>query len=67
MFFFMGLYAGQGDDRVEFIRPVVGYFCNLCQLIYADEDEAKLQHCRSQTHYRKYQEKTGKDPWTNTT
>ncbi|KAF1385126.1 hypothetical protein PFLUV_G00127440 [Perca fluviatilis] len=52
---------------VEFIRPVVGYFCNLCQLIYADEDEAKLQHCRSQTHYRKYQEKTGKDPWTNTT
>ncbi|XP_041799516.1 matrin 3-like 1.1 isoform X3 [Chelmon rostratus] len=47
----------------EFVRPVVGYFCHLCQLIYADEDEAKLQHCSSLTHYRKYQEKTGKDPW----
>ncbi|XP_044061909.1 matrin 3-like 1.1 isoform X5 [Siniperca chuatsi] len=49
----------------EFVRPVVGYFCNLCQLIYADEDEAKLQHCSSLTHYRKYQEKTGKDPWAS--
>ncbi|XP_049442336.1 matrin 3-like 1.1 isoform X2 [Epinephelus fuscoguttatus] len=49
----------------EFVRPVVGYFCNLCQLIYADEDEAKLQHCSTLTHYRKYQEKTGKDPWAS--
>lgn len=39
----------------EFVRPVVGYFCNLCQLIYADEDEAKVQHCSSPAHYRKYQ------------
>ncbi|XP_020494037.2 matrin 3-like 1.1 isoform X1 [Labrus bergylta] len=49
----------------EFVRPVVGYFCNLCQLIYADEDEAKQQHCSSLEHYRKYQEKTGKDPWAS--
>ncbi|XP_026185433.1 titin-like isoform X2 [Mastacembelus armatus] len=48
----------------EFVRPVVGYFCHLCQLIYADEDEAKGQHCSSLMHYRKYQETTGKDPWT---
>lgn len=39
----------------EFVRPVVAYFCNLCQLIYADEDEAKIQHCSSPMHYRKYQ------------
>uniref|UniRef100_A0A665UKT6 RRM domain-containing protein n=1 Tax=Echeneis naucrates TaxID=173247 RepID=A0A665UKT6_ECHNA len=39
----------------EFVRPVVGYFCHLCQVIYADEDEAKVQHCRSPAHYRKYQ------------
>ncbi len=39
----------------EFVRPVVGYFCSLCQLIYADEDEAKLQHCSSAAHYNKYQ------------
>ncbi|XP_042349521.1 neurofilament medium polypeptide-like [Plectropomus leopardus] len=49
----------------EFVRPVVGYFCNLCQLIYADEDEAKLEHCSTVMHYRKYQEKTGKDPWAS--
>ncbi|XP_030595072.1 matrin 3-like 1.1 isoform X2 [Archocentrus centrarchus] len=49
----------------EFVRPVVGYFCNLCQLIFADEDEAKQQHCSSPTHYNKYQEKTGNDPWTS--
>ncbi|KAM7389288.1 hypothetical protein PAMP_023274 [Pampus punctatissimus] len=39
----------------EFVRPVVGYFCNLCQVIYVDEDEAKLQHCSSRSHYIKYQ------------
>nr|XP_019968136.1 PREDICTED: neurofilament heavy polypeptide-like [Paralichthys olivaceus] len=49
----------------KFVRPVVGYFCHLCQVIYADEEEAKLQHCSSLTHYRKYQEKTGIDPWTS--
>uniref|UniRef100_A0A3Q1IX49 RRM domain-containing protein n=1 Tax=Anabas testudineus TaxID=64144 RepID=A0A3Q1IX49_ANATE len=49
----------------EFVRPVVGYFCNLCELIYADEDEAKLQHCSSLMHYRKYKETTGKDPWSS--
>ncbi|XP_029962329.1 matrin 3-like 1.1 isoform X2 [Salarias fasciatus] len=49
----------------EFVRPVVGYFCNLCQLIYADEDEAKQEHCRTPEHYRRYQEKTGKDPWAS--
>ncbi|KAM9850180.1 uncharacterized protein ACBR49_007398 [Aulostomus maculatus] len=42
----------------EFVRPVVGYFCHLCQVIYADEDEAKVQHCSSRSHYTKYQEKT---------
>ncbi|XP_075872663.1 uncharacterized protein LOC142882069 isoform X1 [Nelusetta ayraudi] len=47
----------------EFVRPVVGYFCHLCQVIFADEDEAKGQHCSSPAHYRKYQEKTGRDPW----
>ncbi|XP_069029751.1 matrin-3-like isoform X2 [Embiotoca jacksoni] len=40
---------------VEFVRPVVGYFCNLCQLIFVDEDEAKQQHCSSPTHYSRYQ------------
>ncbi|XP_037116588.1 uncharacterized protein LOC119128361 isoform X3 [Syngnathus acus] len=42
---------------IQFVRPVVGYFCNLCQLIYADEDEAKVQHCSSRQHHFKYWEK----------
>ncbi|XP_056151173.1 matrin 3-like 1.1 isoform X2 [Lampris incognitus] len=46
----------------EFVRPVVGYFCNLCKVIYADEDEAKTEHCSSLSHYQKYKEHTGKDP-----
>ncbi|XP_019713829.1 matrin 3-like 1.1 [Hippocampus comes] len=41
----------------EFVRPVVGYFCNLCQVIYADEDEAKVRHCSSRQHHFKYREK----------
>lgn len=37
------------------MRPVVGYYCNLCQLIFSDEDEAKGDHCRTPAHYAKYQ------------
>ncbi|XP_027864653.1 matrin-3-like isoform X2 [Xiphophorus couchianus] len=58
-----GAAEPQKPVGAEFVRPVVGYFCNLCQLIFIDEDEAKLQHCATPAHYRKYQEKTGKDPW----
>lgn len=49
----------------EFVRPVVGYFCNLCEVIYVDEEEAKTKHCSSLTHYQKYKEHTGKDPWSS--
>ncbi|KAK0148192.1 Matrin-3 [Merluccius polli] len=49
----------------EFVRPVVGYFCNLCEVIYVDEEEAKTKHCSSLTHYQKYKEHTGQDPWSS--
>ncbi|XP_037531110.1 matrin-3 isoform X2 [Nematolebias whitei] len=49
----------------QFVRPVVGYFCYLCERIFMDEDEAKQDHCSTLEHYRKYQAKTGKDPWTS--
>ncbi|XP_046884323.1 matrin 3-like 1.1 isoform X2 [Hypomesus transpacificus] len=45
---------------MEFVRPVVGYFCNLCQVIYADEDEAKKEHCSSLSHYQKFMEQGAK-------
>ncbi|KAL0973716.1 hypothetical protein UPYG_G00209990 [Umbra pygmaea] len=45
----------------EFIKPVVGFFCHLCKLIYADEDEAKNEHCSSFSHYQKFLEHSGKD------
>ncbi|CAL8332828.1 unnamed protein product [Gadus morhua 'NCC'] len=48
----------------EFVRPVVGYFCNLCEVIYVDEEEAKVEHCSSLIHYQKYKEHTGQDPWS---
>ncbi|XP_064875099.1 matrin-3-like [Oncorhynchus nerka] len=38
----------------EFITPVMGYFCNLCQVVYVNEDEAKNQHCSSLCHYLKF-------------
>ncbi|KAL6480427.1 hypothetical protein MHYP_G00114600 [Metynnis hypsauchen] len=40
----------------EFVRPVVGYFCNLCNVIYASEEEAKDEHCRSPSHHEKLKE-----------
>ncbi|KAB5571400.1 hypothetical protein PHYPO_G00224570 [Pangasianodon hypophthalmus] len=40
----------------EFVRPVVGYFCSLCNVIYASEEEAKDEHCRSPSHYEKVKE-----------
>ncbi|XP_064811455.1 uncharacterized protein LOC135526754 isoform X2 [Oncorhynchus masou masou] len=40
----------------EFIKPVIGYFCDLCQVIYVHEDEAKDQHCSSLCHYLKFME-----------
>ncbi|XP_071255811.1 myb-like protein X isoform X2 [Salvelinus alpinus] len=45
----------------EFIKPVMGYFCDLCQVIYVNEDEAKNQHCSSLCHYLKFMEHSGKD------
>ncbi|KAJ8015077.1 hypothetical protein DPEC_G00022380 [Dallia pectoralis] len=45
----------------EFVKPVVGYFCNLCKVIYADEDEAKNEHCSSPSHYQKFMEFSRKD------
>ncbi|XP_064874408.1 matrin-3-like [Oncorhynchus nerka] len=45
----------------EFITPVMGYFCNLCQVAYVNEDEAKNQHCSSLCHYLKFMEHSAKD------
>ncbi|XP_016145120.1 LOW QUALITY PROTEIN: matrin 3-like 1.1 [Sinocyclocheilus grahami] len=40
----------------EFVRPVVGYFCSLCNAIYASEEEAKGEHCRTPMHHQKLKE-----------
>ncbi|XP_051716042.1 matrin 3-like 1.1 [Ctenopharyngodon idella] len=40
----------------EFVRPVVGYFCSLCNSIYASEEEAKDEHCRTPLHHQKLKE-----------
>lgn len=44
------------DDLVtgtEFVRPVIGYSCTLCNILYASEEEAKEEHCRSLSHREK--------------
>ncbi|XP_051514102.1 uncharacterized protein LOC127417888 isoform X1 [Myxocyprinus asiaticus] len=41
----------------EFVRPVVGYFCSLCNAIYASEEEAKNEHCRTVMHHQKLKER----------
>ncbi|XP_062856673.1 zinc finger protein 638-like isoform X2 [Trichomycterus rosablanca] len=45
----------------EFVRPVVGYFCNLCNVIYASEEEAKDEHCRTPSHREKVKEHKAKN------
>ncbi|KAF7707474.1 matrin-3-like [Silurus meridionalis] len=49
-----------GPIGTEFVRPVVGYFCSLCNVIYATEEEAKDEHCRSPLHYQKVKEQKEK-------
>ncbi|XP_060784019.1 matrin-3-like [Neoarius graeffei] len=46
------------DEQVgtEFVRPVVGYFCHLCNVIFATEEEAKDEHCKSPSHHEKVKE-----------
>ncbi|XP_062381281.1 matrin 3-like 1.1 isoform X2 [Sardina pilchardus] len=53
-----GLSQYQPNNPVgqEFVRPVVGYFCNLCNIIYATEEEAKNEHCSSPSHFQKFKE-----------
>ncbi|CAB1337631.1 unnamed protein product [Coregonus sp. 'balchen'] len=50
-----------GMESSEYIKPVIGYFCNLCKVVYLDEDEAKTQHCSSLCHYLKFMELSGRD------
>ncbi|XP_043113279.1 matrin 3-like 1.1 [Puntigrus tetrazona] len=45
-----------GPVGTEFVRPVVGYFCSLCNAIYASEEEAKDEHCRTPMHHQKLKE-----------
>uniref|UniRef100_A0A673JN73 Uncharacterized LOC107756708 n=1 Tax=Sinocyclocheilus rhinocerous TaxID=307959 RepID=A0A673JN73_9TELE len=44
------------EMQTPFVRPVVGYFCSLCNAIYASEEEAKDEHCRTPMHHQKLKE-----------
>ncbi|MFT7810154.1 RNA-binding protein 20-like isoform X2 [Arapaima gigas] len=45
----------------EFVQPVVGYLCSLCDTIFTSEDEAKNKHCGSLTHHEKFQARLDAD------
>ncbi|XP_073696367.1 uncharacterized protein [Garra rufa] len=36
---------------VNYVIPVTGFFCKLCNIFYTDENRAKSEHCRSLEHY----------------
>ncbi|XP_041368978.1 glutamic acid-rich protein-like [Gigantopelta aegis] len=36
---------------VDFVTPVTGFFCKLCNKFYKKETTAKVDHCSSVTHY----------------
>ncbi|XP_016307436.1 uncharacterized protein LOC107662076 isoform X1 [Sinocyclocheilus anshuiensis] len=36
---------------VNYVIPVTGFFCKLCNIFYTDEKRAKSEHCRSFEHY----------------
>uniref|UniRef100_A0A8C1UF79 Si:ch211-271b14.1 n=1 Tax=Cyprinus carpio TaxID=7962 RepID=A0A8C1UF79_CYPCA len=36
---------------VNYVIPVTGFFCKLCNMFYTDEKRAKSEHCRSLEHY----------------
>ncbi|XP_059405716.1 matrin-3 isoform X1 [Carassius carassius] len=36
---------------VNYVIPVTGFFCKLCNIFYTDEKRAKSEHCRSLEHY----------------
>ncbi|XP_067293779.1 matrin-3 [Pseudorasbora parva] len=47
------LSPDQSDSIVglNYIIPVTGFFCKLCNIFYTDEKKAKSEHCRSQEHH----------------
>ncbi|ESO82834.1 hypothetical protein LOTGIDRAFT_229835 [Lottia gigantea] len=38
------------ENGLEFIQTAEGYYCQLCQLFFCEEIEAKVTHCDTDTH-----------------
>ncbi|KAK7173972.1 hypothetical protein R3I93_003717 [Phoxinus phoxinus] len=39
---------------VNYVIPVTGFFCKLCNIFYTDESKAKTEHCRSLEHHNNF-------------
>ncbi|CAM4534701.1 unnamed protein product [Leuciscus chuanchicus] len=39
---------------VNYVIPVTGFFCKLCNIFYTDESKAKSEHCRSLEHHNNF-------------
>ncbi|XP_051750255.1 uncharacterized protein zgc:152816 isoform X2 [Ctenopharyngodon idella] len=39
---------------VNYVIPVTGFFCKLCNMFYTDENKAKSEHCRSLEHHNNF-------------
>uniref|UniRef100_A0A671KFZ8 Uncharacterized LOC107702950 n=1 Tax=Sinocyclocheilus anshuiensis TaxID=1608454 RepID=A0A671KFZ8_9TELE len=47
----LGPYQPDQIVAVNYVIPVTGFFCKLCNMFYTDEKRAKSEHCRSLEHY----------------
>ncbi|KAM9311481.1 matrin-3-like [Gastrophryne carolinensis] len=57
----VGPYQVNNPVGVDFVIPKTGFYCKLCSLFYTSEDVAKVTHCSTLAHYKKFKEYYSKD------
>lgn len=55
----LGPYQPDHCVGVNYVIPVAGFFCKLCNVFYSDENKAKFEHCKTLEHYNNLKVKCG--------
>ncbi|KAA0716297.1 Matrin-3 [Triplophysa tibetana] len=55
----LGPYEPEHAVGVNYVIPVTGFFCKLCNVFYSDETKANSEHCKSLEHYNNLKVKRG--------
>ncbi|XP_051958017.1 matrin-3 [Xyrauchen texanus] len=53
----LGPYLPDHSVGVNYVIPVTGFFCQLCNMFYSNEKRAKSEHCHSLEHYNNLKKK----------